>query len=92
MTDSIDVSPYLFEKVPDLKTLGACAKAKRKHERISIKRLAAITGCSHVAVIELERGSGKLNISTAWRILDALGLIDSREKAGIISLEIKDQA
>jgi hypothetical protein len=29
-----------------------------------------------VAVIELEKGSGKINISTAWRILDALGLID----------------
>ncbi len=77
MTDSIDITPYLIEKVPDLKILGGRAKAKRKQEGISIKRLGAIAGCSHVAVIELERGSGKLNISTAWRILGALGLIDN---------------
>lgn len=81
MTDSTDSSSSLFDKLPDLKAIGALAKARRKHEGISIKRLAAIVGCSHVAVIELEKGSGKINISTAWRILDALGLIGENEKA-----------
>lgn len=87
MTDSTIHIPLIFEQVPTLKVLGARAKEKRKHEGISIKRLAAIVGCSHVAVIELEKGSGKMNISTAWRILDALGLIENDPKPRPISIK-----
>lgn len=86
MTDSTENELSLkdirlsFEKLPNLPGLGAYVRERRKQEGLSIKRLAAIVGCSHVAVIELEKGSGKINISTAWRILDGLGLIDNEDK------------
>lgn len=76
MAESTTKEPVNFEKLPNLKALGQYAKSKRRYEKISIKKLALLVGCSHTSIIEFEKGSGKINLSTAWRILDTLGLIN----------------
>ena len=62
--------------LPSLEELGQYVRIKRKSEKLSQKKLADLCECSHVAIIQLEKGTGKLNISTAWRIMDTLGLIN----------------
>lgn len=66
----------IIEPVPNMKVLGMRAKIKRKHEGLSQKALAELVGCSHVSIINLERGEGAVNMTTAWRILDVLGLVE----------------
>lgn len=77
MAEFTTKTPVDFASLPTLKALGLNAKSKRRYEKISIKKLALLVGCSHTSIIEFERGSGKINLSTAWRILDTLGLINS---------------
>lgn len=60
--------------LPDLKMLGIVVRQTRKTEGLSQKKLADLVGCSHVSILNLEKGTGSVNLSTAWRILDALGL------------------
>lgn len=76
MAESTIEMPVNFGKLPNLKALGQYAKSKRRYEKISIKKLALLVGCSHTSIIEFEKGSGKINLSTAWRILDTLGLVN----------------
>lgn len=64
----------LTKDLPNLVELGKQIKAKRKAEGLNQKTLAALAGCSHVPVVHLERGTGKLNLNTAWKIMDALGM------------------
>ena len=62
-------------KMPDLKSLGISVRGTRKAEGLSQKKLADLVGCSHVSILNLEKGTGSVNLSTTWRILDALGMI-----------------
>ena len=61
--------------LPSLEELGKQVRLIRKKEKLSQKKLADLCECSHVAIIQLEKGTGKINISTAWRIMDTLGII-----------------
>ena len=65
-----------FQRLANLKSIGRNAKAKRKQEKLSLKAVAELAGCSHVSVANLEKGEGRLNMETAWRILDVLGLVE----------------
>ena len=62
-------------KLPDLKTLGNAVRLTRKVEGLSQKKLADLVGCSHVSILNLEKGTGSVNLITAWRILAALGMV-----------------
>lgn len=64
-------------KLPDLKTLGNAVRLTRKEEGLSQKKLADLVGCSHVSILNLEKGTGSVNLSTTWRILSALGMVRS---------------
>ena len=61
--------------LPTLSSLGELVRERRKEEGLSQKTLATLTGCSHVAVVNLEKGTGNLNVTTAWRLLEVLGLV-----------------
>lgn len=50
------------------------AKLRRKEEKISQKKLAAICGISAPTVSHFENGKKNIQISTAIAILKALGL------------------
>ncbi|WP_308911133.1 helix-turn-helix transcriptional regulator [Pseudokordiimonas caeni] len=63
-----------ISQLPSLAELGRQVNARRKAEGLSQKALADIVGCSHVSLIALEKGTGKLRLETAWAILAALGL------------------
>ncbi|WP_417624026.1 helix-turn-helix transcriptional regulator [Paremcibacter congregatus] len=63
-------------KLPDLKTLGISVRSTRKGEGLSQKKLADLVGCSHVSILNLEKGAGRINLNTAWRILYALGMVE----------------
>jgi len=62
-------------KLPDLKMLGNAVRLTRKAEGLSQKKLADLVGCSHVAILNLEKGTGSVKLATAWRILAALGMV-----------------
>ncbi len=62
-------------KLPDLKILGNAVRLTRKAEGLSQKKLADLVGCSHVAILNLEKGTGSVKLATAWRILAALGMV-----------------
>jgi transcriptional regulator with XRE-family HTH domain len=62
--------------LPDLTELGEIARKRRKESGLSQKALADLANCSHVSIIALEKGTGKLNQNTAWRILRSLGLVE----------------
>lgn len=61
-------------RLPSLAELGQSVRTRRKAEGLSQKALADIAGCSHVSLIALEKGTGKLRLETAWAILSALGM------------------
>ena len=63
--------------LPDLASLGTLALNRRREESLSQKGLAHLAGCSHISIIALEKGTGRVNLSTAWRILGALGLVET---------------
>ena len=65
-------------KLPSLPTIAKMAVDRRKKAGLSQKALAELAGVSHVTVIALERGQGGLRQEGAWRILDALGLVESK--------------
>ncbi len=65
-------------KLPDLKTLGNAVRLTRKAEGLSQKKLADLVGCSHVSILNLEKGTGSVRLITAWRILAALGMVGAK--------------
>ena len=68
-----------YQRFVSMKAIGRHAKGKRKQEKLSMKAVAELAGCSHVSVANLEKGEGRLNMETAWRILDVLGLVEKDE-------------
>ena len=67
--------PAKVMKFPDLDTLGKRVRQIRKAEGLSQKKLGDLVGCSHVSILNLEKGTGKINLSTTWRILETLGMV-----------------
>jgi transcriptional regulator with XRE-family HTH domain len=63
-------------KLPSLNLIAKTALERRKKAGISQKTLADLAGVSHVTVIALEKGQGGLRLEGAWRILNAIGLIE----------------
>ena len=49
---------------------------RRKEQKISQRRLAAIAGVSQPTVSRFEQQNGDIQLSSAMKILDALGLLD----------------
>ncbi len=64
-------------KLPSLPAIAKVAIERRNKAGLSQKALAELAGVGHVTVIALEKGKGGLRLEGAWRILDALGLVDS---------------
>lgn len=66
-------------KLPSLQAIGKAALERRTEAGLSQKALAELAGVGHVTVIALEKGTGSLRLEGAWRILDALGLVETKD-------------
>lgn len=64
-------------RLPSLQLIAKTVIDRRKKAGLSQKALAELAGVGHVTVIALEKGHGGLRLQGAWRILDALGLIET---------------
>lgn len=64
-------------KLPSLQTIANAVIERRAKAGLSQKSLAELAGVGHVTVIALEKGKGGLRLEGAWRILDALGLVET---------------
>lgn len=64
-------------KLPSLQTIAKAVIDRRGKAGLSQKSLAELARVGHVTVIALEKGKGGLRLEGAWRILDALGLIEA---------------
>lgn len=62
-------------KLPSLRSIAEAVVERRRQAGLSQKAVAELAGVGHVTVIALEKGTGGLRLEGAWRILDALGLI-----------------
>lgn len=63
-------------RLPSLRAISQSVRDRRNQAGLSQKALAELAGVGHVTVIALEKGAGGLRLEGAWRILDALGLIE----------------
>ena len=90
---NVPVHGSLFEPSKTaLERLGARLRLARTHRKLRQSDLAERIGRSRATVVEIEKGSGKVEIEAYVSVLSALGLLDGLELVADPGLDRDAQA